>query len=88
MFGQGIIWGSVGLALGRSLSLFNNSVTWNLEYTSLRPLKRGIPACERNKNKEGFPKVYSCISLGLIWTKLSNSEVKSNKQPWNHEFCE
>ena len=55
MFGQGIIWGSVGLALGRSLSLFHNSVTWNPEYTSLRPLKRGIPACERNKNKEGFP---------------------------------
>ena len=64
MFGQGIIWGSVGLALGRSLSLFNNSVTWNLEYTSLRPLKRGIPACERNKNKEGFLKFILVSVLG------------------------
>ena len=76
MFGQGIIWGSVELALGRSLSSFNNSLTWNLEYTlsppPLPPLKRGIPVCEQNKNKEGFPELYFCISLGLIWTNLSN----------------
>ena len=78
MFGQGIIWGSVGLALGGSLSSFNNPLTWNLEYTLSPPLpppprlKRGIPVCEQNKNKEGFPELYFCISLGLIWTKLSN----------------
>ena len=37
MFGQGIIWGSVGLALGGSLSSFNNPLTWNLEYTLSPP---------------------------------------------------